>query len=151
MSNHLYLIVYTDPATARSWSDDEVIERWQGVLPSQHKKSSSTVCAEWITERRVCLTSLSRFTKLLNEHIARRANAEDDCTGHFWESRFRSQALLDERAITAAMAYVDINPRMEKPKGSAVPMTTRFSRLMSNESRSKESQYHRCRQESADR
>jgi hypothetical protein len=22
--------------------------------------------------------------KLLNEHIARRANAEDACTGHFW-------------------------------------------------------------------
>jgi hypothetical protein len=36
--------------------------------------------------------------KVLNEKIARIANKEDDCTGHFWESRFKSQALLDEKA-----------------------------------------------------
>jgi hypothetical protein len=46
----------------------------------------------------------------LDKHIARRANAEDGCTRHFWGSRFRSQALLDERAVDAGMANVDINP-----------------------------------------
>lgn len=48
--------------------------------------------------------------KELNFDIACRANREDNCTGHFWESRFKSQALLDEKALAAAMAYVDLNP-----------------------------------------
>ena len=48
--------------------------------------------------------------KVLNENTARRANKEDKCTGHFWEARYKSQALLDEKAILSAMIYVDLNP-----------------------------------------
>ena len=48
--------------------------------------------------------------KVLNENVARRANKEDECGGHFWESRYKSQALLDEKAVFSAIAYVDLNP-----------------------------------------
>jgi hypothetical protein len=49
--------------------------------------------------------SPSWLMRVLNESIARQANAEDGVTGRFWEGRFKSQALLDEQAVLTAMAF----------------------------------------------
>jgi hypothetical protein len=39
-----------------------------------------------------------------------RANREDNELGKFWQSRFRAVRLLDEAALFACAAYVDLNP-----------------------------------------
>ena len=76
-----------------------------------------------ITKLRETLGSLSLFMKHLKQPIAWRANREDNCTGHFFEGRFYSAALLDEAALTDAMAYVDLNPVRAKMVRSAVEAT----------------------------
>ena len=100
----------------RAWSDEDVVDRWQRVYRSKCEKANAERRAQMLADparmklTRERLGSLSWFMKCLNEHISRIANAEDNARGHFWESRFKSQVLLDERALLAAMAYVDLNP-----------------------------------------
>jgi hypothetical protein len=48
--------------------------------------------------------------KALKEPLARLANHEDGCRGTFWEKRFHSIAILDEEALLATCAYIDLNP-----------------------------------------
>ena len=63
--------------------------------------------------------------KCLNESIARQANSEDNVKGHFWEARFKSQALLNEQSLLTCMIYVDLNPI--RAKMSVTPEKSDFT------------------------
>jgi hypothetical protein len=121
MSNHYHVVVRVDRDMALTWSDREVAERWLGLFKGPalvHRwltdddldAGEQQAVREWVSTWRVRLHDLSWYMRCLNESIARMANLEDRCTGRFWEGRFKSQALLDERALLACMAYVDLNP-----------------------------------------
>lgn len=134
MSNHYHVVLHINKAQAEAWSSKQVIDIWHqlfsGNLLSQRyskgdvlEKAEMTVLNKIVTQWRERLMDISWFMRVLNECIARQANAEDHCTGRFWEGRFKTQALLDETALAACMAYVDLNPiraRMAKsPETSA--------------------------------
>ena len=121
MSNHYHIVVRINVEQVKAWSNEEVAERWMqifsGPLIMHQYLGNADLTAtelEWVAElfetwrNRLC--DLSWFMRCLNEPIARMANREDYCTGRFWEGRFKSQALLDARALLACMAYVDLNP-----------------------------------------
>ena len=121
MSNHYHVVLHIDKSIAESWDKNQIIERWhqlftgnalsqryvQGELLGQ---AELKVLDNDVTIWRQRLMDISWFMRILNEGIARQANTEDNCTGRFWEGRFKSQALLDEAALMACMAYVDLNP-----------------------------------------
>ncbi len=121
MSNHYHLVLRVDRQKAESWSGPQVAEQWEKLyklprlvncyLRKGTTTQAETAAAEKIIETwRERLTDISWFMRGLNEHLARKANAEDHCTGRFWEGRFKSQALLDEAAVLTCMSYVDLNP-----------------------------------------
>ncbi|WP_223788378.1 transposase, partial [Marinicella meishanensis] len=119
MSNHFHIVLKVN--STQDWADKRVLMTWAGLfdLPlicerfvrgEQLTKPELEFVINKTETYRKRLMDISWFMKTLNEYIARRANIEDGCTGHFWESRFKSQALLDERALLTCMAYVDLNP-----------------------------------------
>lgn len=151
MSNHYHLVVRVDTAKAAAWTASEITERWQllfrlPVLVERYLNGGSSGDAEnQVTEKiienlRARLCDISWFMRCLNEHIARRANAEDECTGRFWEGRFKSQALLDEKALLTVMAYVDLNPI--RAQIAATPESSDYTSIQQRLGRAVHSAFH---------
>ncbi|MBJ7539748.1 transposase [Marinomonas transparens] len=136
MSNHLHVVLHINSEKIAKWSTLEVIQRWHKIhkgtlFTQQYVRGESlpeyalTLVESSAETFRNRLMDISWFMKELNEPIARQANFEDKCTGRFWEGRFKSQALLDEAALAACMAYVDLNPL--RVKISRTPETSEFT------------------------
>ena len=120
MSNHMHLVLRSRPDIVRGWSDREVVQRWLRICPprrdGQAVAPTETEIAMWlndprkVAELRIRLSDISWWMRLTAQKIARQANQEDECTGRFWEGRYRAQLLLDEAAILTCAMYVDLNP-----------------------------------------
>jgi hypothetical protein len=122
MGNHVHLVVRVRADVVGLWDNLTVARHALAVLPVRSGPGLEPLAVttalveryaddeEWLAEQRERLSSPSWLLRLVKQEIARRANAEDGCTGHFWERRFTSVVLLDQPAVLACMVYVDLNP-----------------------------------------
>ncbi len=137
MSNHLHVVLRNRPDVVRHWSDEDAARRWWNLFPLRRNDDGQPAePAEWelsmitgnperLAEVRSRLSSISWFMRCLAEPIARWANREDACTGRFWEGRYKCQPILDESALAACLAYVDLNP--VRAGIAATPETSLFT------------------------
>ncbi|GAB5402352.1 MAG: hypothetical protein Aurels2KO_05830 [Aureliella sp.] len=121
MSNHIHVVLRTRPDVVETWSNEEVALRWLRLFPGrridEHLGQPTETDVEALAksagrlkEIRQRLSDVSWFMRSLCEPIARLANKQDECTGRFWEGRFKAQRIADEAGLLACAMYVDLNP-----------------------------------------
>jgi len=122
LSNHFHLILRSRPDVVATWDDVEVARRWLMLCPKRRDRNKQPQeptredlnmilnDPAAVREIRSRLSDISWWMKLLCQKIGQRANKEDSEVGKFWQARYRAVRLLDETAILACAAYVDLNP-----------------------------------------
>ena len=122
LSNHFHLILRSRPDCVEKWDDTEVARRWLMVCPVRKDadgRAEEPNEMELNTIRndpdrlkiiRSRLSDISWWMRLLCQQIAVRSNHEDREVGRFFSSRYKAVRLLDESALLACAAYVDLNP-----------------------------------------
>lgn len=121
LDNHFHSVVRLDVEVAARWSPEEVARRWFQLFPPHDQRRKPIEITDdyvrsvvedtsWVAEKRKNLGSVSWFMKCLKEPLSRLCNQADGCKGAFFDARFKSIALVDEEALLAACAYVDLNP-----------------------------------------
>ena len=123
LSNHYHLVLRNRPDLVAAMDDVAVVKAWLMICPKAHQPGSSLpapptqaeIQAELNTPGRVAelrqrLSNPSWLIRQLSQYMGIRCNDEDQITGHFWEARFGMTRLLDEAAVLACLAYVDLNP-----------------------------------------
>ncbi|MBA2482692.1 MAG: transposase, partial [Planctomycetes bacterium] len=110
MGNHVHLVVRLRPDLVEGWNSAELARHALAVLPARSGPGMEPLSVTpalierysenraWLKVQRTRLSSPSWLLRLVKQELSRRANAEDGCTGHFWERRFTSVALLDAAA-----------------------------------------------------
>ncbi len=122
MSNHFHLILRSCPDVVSTWDDTEVARRWLLICPvrknsagdpeepNEFELNSIRNDPRKLETIRLRLSDLGWWMRLLCQYIAVRANREEHELGKFWQSPFRAVRLLNEAALLACAAYVDLNP-----------------------------------------
>jgi hypothetical protein len=120
LDNHLHLLLRIDDLVAQGWSDEEVVRRWLRLYPPRGSKrkplavtdeivQAKLADAQWVSMVRQRLATLGWFMKCLKEPLARRVNQEENCTGAFFEGRYKSIAILDTESLLSTGTYIDLN------------------------------------------
>jgi hypothetical protein len=122
LSNHVHLVLRSRPDVVKTWDDTQVARRWWMLCPKKKNKDGSPRDPteaqlksiynnrKKLRQIRTRLSDISWWMRLMCQTIAQRINREDECTGRVWESRFQAVRILDESALLACSAYVDLNP-----------------------------------------
>ncbi|MBS0267301.1 MAG: hypothetical protein JSS02_35580, partial [Planctomycetes bacterium] len=82
----------------------------QAAEPSDEELNTIRLDTARLKGIRSRLSDLSWWMRILCQQIARQANEEDQQLGKFSQARFKAVRLLDEQALLACAAYVDLNP-----------------------------------------
>ncbi len=121
LDNHLHVLIRLEPEQLDGDSDEAILRRWAVVFPPRgaDRKALEKI-DQWVELKlndkafvqkcRQRLGDLGWFMKCLKEPLARLANKLEQQTGAFWQSRFKSIAILDDEALLATCAYIDLNP-----------------------------------------
>ncbi len=121
LDNHLHVLARLDPEIAAGWSDEDVVRRWAKLFPPRDKNRQALPVLDdwiaarlnepdWVAEARQRLVSLSWFMRCLKEPLSRMVNRQEKTRGTFWESRFKSIAILNDESLLSVCAYIDLNP-----------------------------------------
>ncbi|MBV1869958.1 MAG: hypothetical protein KUG76_03540 [Gammaproteobacteria bacterium] len=100
MSNHYHLVLFVNQDELNSWSDEEIMARWGSLFPAStlkvkdFLKAADNAATRALYQGEVDLWrknqgDISWFMRGLNEYI---------------EGRFKSQALLEEKALSAGQS-----------------------------------------------
>ena len=125
MDNHLHLLLKVDTASARKWSERQVIRRWLGLHPprdgyrrrvdvtDEHIDKAldlARITPGRVEELRERLMSISHFMKEFKQDLSQKINRLDDEVGTVWAGRFKSHRVTDEAQLLTTLAYIDLNP-----------------------------------------
>ena len=123
MSNHYHLVLRNRPDQVATMDDRQVVTAWLMICPKSQKQPHGTgrpptepeiqvelSAPNRVADLRARLSDPSWLIRQLSQYMGIRCNAEDNEIGHFWQSRYGMTRLLDEAAILACLAYVDLNP-----------------------------------------
>ena len=122
LSNHFHLILRSRPDVVETWDNTEVARRWLMLCPKRKKEDRSPEepnafelnsirnDPDKLATIRKRLSDVAWWMRLLCQNIGTRANQEDKLVGKFSQGRYRAVRILDEEALLACAAYVDLNP-----------------------------------------
>ena len=117
MVNHIHVILRNRPDVVAGWSDKEVAKRWWQLFPLRKNKDKSPAIPTEdelklfmspgrSKQLRGRLSDISWWMRALAEPIARRSNADDKCTGRFWNRPSLCSPLLRWMKLCETQAFL---------------------------------------------